>query len=387
MSLLRRSVKRIISKAVTNDYQTLNVIELNAQRLIRNYHLLQQQHPQQAIISVLKGNAYGHGLVPITKILNELPTGCVAVDGYFEAAQIRDITKHHIIVLGYIMPENVHLLDVKRCSFVVQDLAGLQAFAATGKQVHVHLEINTGMNRLGLPATELDECLRYLQVHPTLRLEGVMTHLADADNAKDQGWTVDQIKRFDAAVKTILQAGFKPSLFHVAQTAGSTRQPSKYANAIRLGIGLYGINPLQPSDPGYETLTNLQPVLRLKSTVIKTIKLELGDEVSYSGTFVAPKAMTIAVLPIGYYEGIPRALSNAGMVSVGSQAMPIVGRVYMNHTMVDIADTPVFVGSVLTVIDNQVANPNSINQISNTFGLFSYELLVKLDSSTRRIIV
>src|SRR4029079_172405 len=166
-----------------------------------------------------------------------------------------------------------------------------------------------------LQPEELPAYLDTLKKYPKLQLEGVMTHLADADNELDNNFNAKQLNVFDKQVAHILAAGFRPTIIHIAQTAGSTKIRSQYANAIRLGIGVYGINPLLPHDARYANLEALWPVLELKSTVIKVLDLQKGDKVSYNCTFTAPGPMRVGVLPLGFYEGVPRELSNKGCVT------------------------------------------------------------------------
>jgi len=387
--LLRAKIYKLINgrHRAAREYQPLNRIELNSSAVLANIRLMQQQHPGQHIMPVLKANAYGHGLEEMAEILNAVSCDYLIVDGYFEAAKIRYFSKHRILVLGYIKPENVNLLDIKRCSFVVQDIAGLEAFGHLHQPVRIHMELNTGMNRLGLQPNEVDQYLSTLKKYHNLELEGIMTHLADADNAVDDNFTEQQVIVFDKQVEYIKSQGFQPNLIHIAQTAGSTKAHSHYANGLRLGIGLYGINPLQPRDPHYSQLIGLQPVLDLKSTIIKTIDLKLGDRVSYNGIFTANEKTRIAVLPLGYYEGIPRELSNTGYVTQGGQILPIVGRVCMNHTMVDLAGSNLKVGDEVTVISANPADPNSVTGLNANFKMFPYSLLTGLSSSIRRVIV
>ncbi len=325
--------KLLLSSRAKRRYKTLNLITLSRAAALHNVELVQKQHPSFSIIPVLKANAYGHGLTQMAEILNGADIDLLAVDGYFEAAKIRHITKHQILVLGYILPNNAKLLDTKRCSFVVQDKAGLEAFGRLKKPVRVHVELNTGMNRLGLQPDELDDYLKVLKLFPKLELEGVMTHLADADNETDDSFTNSQVKLFDGLVEQILARGFKPRYVHIAQTAGSAKARSRHANALRLGIGQYGINPLGHSDKQRNQLDKLKPVLELTSTIIKTIDLKPGDRVSYNGIFTAKKPIKIGVLPLGYYEGVPRELSSTGVVTAASRALPIVGRACINHMM------------------------------------------------------
>lgn len=367
-------------------YRSLNMITLNKAHALHNVRLLRGQHSGFHIIPVLKANAYGHGLREMARILNDTDCDLLAVDGYFEAGRIRFISNHRLLVLGYILPENVPLLDTQRCSFVVQDLDVLAAFGRLHRPVKIHLEINTGMNRLGIDPSELTVYLTALQKYPWLTLEGVMTHLADADNESDDRYTTKQVRLFNECVRRVMHAGFSPKYVHIAQTAGSAKVQSQYANAIRLGIGLYGINPLSKQDAAHSILAGLRPVLSLTSTIVKIIDLQKGDQVSYGGTFTAPKAMRIGVLPLGYYEGVPRALGNKGFVMHGKTRLPIVGRVCMNHTMVDLGDVAVSVGDAVVVFADDARQPNGIAHVSETFGLFPYEVITKLSSSIRRIV-
>ncbi|HSX00270.1 MAG TPA: alanine racemase [Patescibacteria group bacterium] len=385
--MLRKQTKRLIRRLSANDYRPLNRITLDRSAVLHNVAHLERQHPDAEIIPVLKGNAYGHGIAEVAEILNDTSCAFLAVDGYFEAGAIRDITTKRILVMGYILPENVHLLDIKRCSFVVQDTAGLRAFASLKRPVQIHMELNTGMNRLGLQSGEIAAYLAELQRHPNLHLEGVMTHLADADNELDESFSTRQLEAFDEQVAAVYAAGFRPQLIHIAQTAGSAKVRSCYANAIRLGIGAYGINPLLPKDSHYTELAALQPVLELRSTIIKCIELQEGDKVSYNCTFVAPKAMRIGVLPLGFYEGVPRPLSNQGCATHNGTVLPIVGRVCMNHTMIDLDKTTLGVGDEVVLIAKQPLEPNSIRTLGATHGLFVYNMLTNLSSSIRREIV
>jgi alanine racemase len=385
--MLRQYTKRALRYFKPSSYQPLNRVELDRSRMLSNIAHIQRLHPQFEIIPVLKGNAYGHGITAVAEILRGSKCSLVAVDGYFEANKIRGISNRHILVMGHILASNIRLLDIKHCSFVIQDIEGLHAFGALRKPVRIHLELNTGMNRLGLRPDELPAYLNVLKGYPKVHLEGVMTHLADADNELDETRNIKQAALFDEQVAHIIAEGFNPKFIHIAQTAGSAKIKSRYANAIRLGIGAYGINPLLPHDPYYEDLQALQPVLELKSTIIKVLDLEKGDKVSYNYTFTAPRKMCIGVLPLGYYEGVPRELSNQGCVTYGNHELPILGRVCMDHTMIDLKDTSLGVNDEVTVISKNPSDPNSVLSLQTAHNLFSYATLTGISSSIRREIV
>lgn len=369
-----------------NSYKTLNIIEINKSNLINNYLLFQNLNPDKKIIPVLKSNAYGHGLRQVTTILNEIDCSFIAVDGYFEAHKIKYLTKHKILVMGYVLQDNAKLLDNKTCSYVIQDIESLISLANMKKKFNIHMEINSGMNRLGIKPSEIDSYLKVLSQYESLTLEGIMTHLYDADNSNDT-ITKQQTEIFDSCVKHILKKGFNPKYIHIAQSAGSVKCKSIYANCIRVGIGLYGINPLSPVDKKYYLLNSLKPVLELKSTIIKIHNLKPKQKVSYNGIYQTKTNQRIGVLPIGYYEWVPRELSNVGIFSNKKRLLPIRGRVCMNHTMIDLSNTKLKKGDSLTLISVDKNMPNSIENISKQYGMFSYSLLTSINETIRRVIV
>lgn len=384
--MLKKYVRIAIDKAHRDKYQTLNIIYINRQNILDNLKVFSNLNPGFKTMAVLKANAYGHGLTQATKILNEADIDFIAVDGYFEANRISFITKHKILVMGYILPGNTRLLDNKKCSYVVQDIESLKALGSDKRHFKVHIELNTGMNRLGLRNDEVAEYLNVLKSFNNLQLEGIMSHLADADNP-DNSYTDMQVRKFDEAVKQILDHDFKPKYIHIAQSAGSLKVKSKYANTMRIGIGLYGINPLDKKDKEYEKLISLKPVLELKSKIIKVFEVGPNEKISYNGVYKTKQPAKVAVLPLGYYEWIPRELSNKGVFTSGLYKLPVCGRVCMNHTMVDVTGTNLNVGDEVTVISSKGSDPNSIESICAKYDLFSSQLLTRLSESIRRIVI
>lgn len=385
--MIKRYIKHRIGNVHRNKYKTLNTAYIYRERILNNVDIFKNLNSGADVIAVLKSNAYGHGLKQVAEALNDAEISFIAVDGYFEANRIIDISKHRILVMGYVLPENARLLNANRCSFVVQDLNGLQALGKLKKRFNIHLEINTGMNRLGIEPDQIEAYLKELSRHSNLRLEGVMTHLADADD-QDNSYTILQANKFDEAVNYIRKQGYDPSYIHIAQTAGSTKCPSKAANTQRIGIGIYGINPLSKKDLNYSKLEALKPVMELKSTVIKVLELNKGEKVSYNGIYQTKKKSRIGVLPLGYYEWVPRELSNKGTFTSAEDAiLPIRGRVCMNHTMIDLTDTNIQEGDQITVISINNKLPNSIELLSRDNDLFSYSLLTRMSESVRRELV
>lgn len=367
------------------DFATHNQIEVSKSALLHNFDLFARLSGKQ-VIPVLKGNAYGHGIEQVAAALKDRKFPYIAVDGYFEALRVRKVSRQPVLIMGAIKPENFARLTYDHFAFAVQDEAAIRALGATGKKIAIHLECNTGMNRYGATTGVIEHLTRLILTYPNLRLEGVMSHLADSDGT-DQANVDEAVAKYDHCVETVMEAGAAPALFHLGQTAGSLKETSAYANTMRLGIGLYGINPFAKTHPLHKKLRDLRPALNFISTITKTIDLKKGESVSYNYTFTAPKDMRIGILPAGYYEGVPRALSNTGLVSRGDSYLPIVGRVCMNHTMISLENDGTALDDEVAIFSATPKNKNSVDNAANNHGLFNYNLLTALSPDVRRILV
>lgn len=387
---MKPKIRKIINdsiKKLEKDFTPLNTVELFKDNLLHNYNFFRKQSGNQNIFPVVKSNAYGHGLKEVVTILNETDAPYIVVDGYYEALTIEDITDKKILVMGYIDPVNVANLDFSRFTFVVHDEVTVDAFGKTGKDVNVHLEINTGMNRYGVSIDELDNLLLSLKKYKNIHVTGVMSHLADADGL-DISYTKMQEDMFKQAVEKVLDYGYKLEFIHLAQTAGTFKTDNSFCNSARVGIGLYGIHTIDKNDDAYETVTqNLKPVLRLKSTITKVINLKPGEKVSYNCTFEAKRPSRIGVLPLGYYEGVNRELSNKGVVRYKDQDLPIVGRVCMNHTMINLTESDAKYGDEVEVIGVDKTQKNSLQYRYENLNLFAYGEMVHINKNIRRVII
>jgi alanine racemase len=368
------------------EYVTHNCITVSRSAIVHNVNIFRQLSGK-AIIPVLKGNAYGHGIQLVAQALARQQFPYIAVDGYFEALRVREVSNQAVLVLGAILPENFANMRYDNFAFAVQDAPTIHALGKTGKHIAVHLECNTGMNRYGAEPDDVTALAKLIVRYKNLTLEGVMSHLADSDG-EDPATIDNAVDTFDTCVDRVREAGANPSLMHVAQTAGSLRAQSRHANAIRLGVGLYGINPFPAGHSLYAPLQRaLRPALTFTSTITHIIDLKKGEKVSYNYTFTAPRAMRIGIIPAGYYEGVDRALSNRGAVQVGSAYAPIVGRVCMNHTMISLEECPhAQVGDQVTIYSNNPADHNSISVIAKQHNLFAYNLLTSLSCDVRRVL-
>ena len=332
--------------------------------------------PSCDIIAVVKANAYGHGLVEMTQALQRLGIARFGVATIEEGLTLRAAgIQAPIVMLGALFPPQIPDLVANSLTPVIHEPAGAAALAKqlspTAQPYAVHLKVETGMGRLGLTLAELSTMLSAAEFKGPLRLEGLMTHLADADG-DDRSFSDEQLAQFHAAVDRARQAGFKVPLVHAANSAAIVRYPAAHFSAVRPGIMLYGYHTL----PALVTSPELKPVLSLTTTVVQVRKLPVGASVSYNRTFVAKRPTHIAVLPIGYADGFNRLLSNRGAVLLRGQRAPVVGSVCMDMTMVDVTEiAAVQAGDQAVVIGQRGTLAIRADDVAELLGTIPYEVL------------
>lgn len=378
----RASVNKLLSRFEKN-FVVYNEIRLDKSALLNNVEVLSGLAQNKTIIPVLKSNAYGHGLREVSKILSERKFPYIAVDGYFEAQVVHEVFKQPVLVMGAIAPENYRKINSKYNAFVVHDEQTINAMGESEKKFILHLEIDTGMTRHGVQPSQVLDYVNLIKSFPNLNLEGIMTHLSEADNP-DNIFTNKQVELFDNCVERILATETKIKWIHIAQSAGTPKVSSKYANASRTGIALYGLNPLAKDDLDYGSFENLMPVLEFISTITKLHNTKKGVSVGYGRTYRPDVDTIIAVLPLGYYEGIPRELSNHGFVEINGSNHKIAGRVCMNITMVDVGKSKVKVGDKVIIISRDKNSKISAQSICAENDLFIYSFLTSLNQNIRR---
>jgi len=358
-------------------FRTLNLIQINKEALIHNVRLYQSLRPDLSICPVLKSNAYGHGLKLIAKTLDPLNLDYFIVDSIYEAYQLRDEKlKTPVLVLGYTHPENFK--KKLPFHFTAFDEESLKLHAKLGHPIHI--EVDTGMSRMGFPLDELESAMKLAKTI-NANIVGLFSHLATADEA-DLRYMQDQESKFENAVSIIKEAGFSPRWIHLGNSAGGIRSKLPSLTMMRLGVSLYGINPIEGN--GREKIDELKLVAKVTSSIISVRHLKKGDKVSYGCTYTAPKDMSIAAVPFGYYEGIDRGLSNLGSMEVNGSICPIVGRVCMNHTMINVTDIDVNIGDEVVIYSDIQDSEVSFNEQAKKAGTIPYELMVRLSESVRR---
>jgi len=334
--------------------------------------------PAARVVGVVKAGAYGHGLVPVARRLEAAGVDVLGVAVVEEAVALRAAgVATPILVLSPGYEAAAATVAELGLEVVVSDLAELDALEAaarcTSRPVGIHLKVDTGMGRLGLEPAAMESALLRLRRATHLRLAGVMSHLACAD--EDAAFTGEQIAAFAALRPRLAAAGFGAIPLHLANTAGVVRFPDAHFDMVRPGLGLYGYGG-----------PDLEPALTLVTRVVRIRHLRAGATVGYGRTFRCRRPTRMGVARIGYGDGLPRALSNRGVFLVAGHRCPILGRVNMDLTCIDLTDAPeAAVGGEAVVIGSQGDERITAEEVAAQAGTIVYEVLCGIGPRVARV--
>ncbi|MBI4037630.1 alanine racemase [Candidatus Curtissbacteria bacterium] len=373
---------RIIRRLQNKEYVPLNRVEVSKSALVNNYRYLASCDKRISIAPVLKSNAYGHGLIKIAKTLDNLGCPMFCVDSLHEAYELsKGEIKTPIFIMGYINPPN---LKIKKLNFTyaIYDFRQAEILNQFQPGSKVHVKVDTGMNRLGVPLNELGKLITKIKKLKNIEIVGLMSHFSSPKVSKP--YTDYQTKNFKEALKILRQHHIEPEWRHLAASGGllnNVNSISKITNMARVGISLFGL---------YRTgkFSKLKPVLKLTSQIVQLKRIKKGEYIGYDMAYRANSDMKIAVLPIGYNDGVERRLTNKGFIKVGNKFCRVVGKVSMNITTIDVTDVDVRLGNKVVVYSDKIADVNSLENVAANVGTIPHELLVHLNpASIRREIV
>jgi alanine racemase len=337
--------------------------------------------PGVELLAVVKANAYGHGALMVARAALAAGASRLGVACPDEGVALRRAgIQAPILILGYTPvgeAEKVVAYGLTpTVNSVAQAEAVAQASARRGLITPVHLKVETGMNRFGLAPETLLALAHTVEGMSSLRLEGIYTHFACADEA-DKAFTWQQYEAF-MAVAGKLQVPLR----HVANSAAVLDLPQMALDMVRVGIALYGLYP----SAAVSRSVPLRPVLSLKSRIARVKDLEPGETVSYGRTWAAPAPSRVALVPCGYADGLPRTLSNRGMALIRGQRVPIVGRICMDLTMVEVGQVGgVAEGEEVVLIGRQGGEAIGADEVASLAGTISYEVLCGISRRVPRV--
>lgn len=345
--------------------------------------------PGTKIIAVVKTDGYGHGAVPIAKEIQEME--CLfgyAVATVEEAEElIRNGIDKPILVLGIPFADQYERMveqQIRPAVSSYEEAVGLnEVCERLGKELPIHIAVDTGMSRIGFQVTEVQaDVIQEISHLSHLRIEGIFTHFARADEL-DKTSAQKQYQLFEEMIRKLEARNVSIEYHHCSNSAGIMDLPSYNMDIVRAGITLYG---LWPSDEVHKERLPLKPVLSLYSQVAFVKNLEKDREISYGGTYTTPSVRRIATIPVGYGDGYPRGLSNKGSVLIRGRRAPITGRVCMDQFMVDVTDIPdVQVGDRVTLIGADGVETISVEEAGALSGRFNYEFVCNLGKRIPRV--
>jgi alanine racemase len=366
---------------------------VSLEQIARNYrHVCAAVGPGVEVMAVVKADAYGHGAVEVSNTLIREGARWLAVSSVDEGVTLRlaGIGVRTLVMAGFLDSEREAIVahDLTPTAHSLEDVAELDRMAQrAGKPLAFHLKIDSGMGRMGTRAqpSEIVAAVRKLRA---ARLEGLMTHFASAaDFASPQ--TGQQIARFDACYAALRNAGIAIDYVHLSSTnAIGYALRNAWHNMVRAGHALYGyVSPARgPAAP--PQILAVQPALTWKARILAVKSIEEGTQVGYGGTYRAPRDMRIAVLAVGYADGVFHRLSNRGKVIAAGQLTPIVGTVSMDLTTIDVSHAPELQpGDAVTLLGREGDAALDAQQIARVAGTISYNILSSISSRVRRVYV
>jgi alanine racemase len=366
--------------------------EINLDSLAANFHLVKEQvGPSINVMAVVKANAYGHGATACARRLEREGANWFGVALPEEGIELRDAgISRPILCLAGFWEGQAELCLQHALVPVIYRLDMLEAIdrAARDRGViaDVHLKIDTGMGRLGVRFDEVAEFAPQLKTFKNIRVDALMTHFAAADEPSCEILTHDQIHRFQNAVTAFRELGHRPSLVHLANSAGIFAEPESWGNMVRPGGVLYGLWR-DILDPAHRD-ENFQPVMSLHSRISLLKWVPEGETVGYGCTFEASRKTLVATIPIGYDDGYPRGLSNRSHAIIRGVFATIIGRISMDLTLIDVTNVPdVSLNDEVILMGKSAGQSVTAEYLAKTAGTLSYEVTCGIGSRVPRVFV
>jgi len=361
-------------RMILENYGTWLEIDLSILR--KNYQLLSELSSSK-VMPIVKANAYGHGFERIATALEDAGAEWFGVARVEEALKLRELgIKVNILVLGYTPPSRVSHAIKERISLTVYDILVAESYALHAKRlkqrVNLHVKIDTGMGRLGVVAKKAVSFVEYVKNQKSLKLEGVFTHFACADEI-EKDVTEKQIEQFEIILQELKSKNLLPEIIHAANSAGMINFPETRFNLIRAGIAFYGHSPSNQT----KLPDGISSAISWKTRLISIKELSAGHGVSYGHTYHTTNKERIGVIAVGYGDGLRRRPGN--YVLIRGKRVPIIGTVCMDQCMVNLDEIPdAVIGDEVIIIGKQMDVEISAADIANDWGTINYEVLCGL---------
>jgi alanine racemase len=363
--------------------------EIDLRALRFNYEGIRKRvGPEVRIMGIVKANAYGHGIVEVSKALVRFGVDYLGVGFAEEGIALRKAgVSCPVLVLGGVLGRQIsdflqYRLDITVSSVeIARQIAEEVRRSGNGSAADVHLKIDTGMERIGVKSENAAKFIDDVSALAGIAVKGLYSHFATADEA-DKSFALEQLRKFNMVVAAAVRAGHRIPYIHIANSGAILDIPGSFHTMVRPGIMLYGVYPSREAGRSIP----LRPVLSLRSNVVFMKEVPAGTSISYGRRYTTPKATRIATVPVGYGDGYPRRLSNAATVLIGGKPYPVVGTVCMDQLMVDVGtEAAIHVGDDVTLIGPDNGSQIGIWELSETVGTIPYEILTGIAARVPRI--
>ncbi|HKH45440.1 MAG TPA: alanine racemase [Thermoanaerobaculia bacterium] len=327
-------------------------------------------------MAVVKADAYGHGAVGVSRVLEAAGVEWLGVALLEEGAEIRRAgVRLPILVLGTARPSKISLYRRYRLTPTVSSLAELALWrdwtAGQTAPQPIHLKVNTGMSRLGVQLEEVPAALEVIRGHPVLQLAGLLSHFAEADDLDSPRNSLQQ-ERFTGVLELLTEEERRSAMIHMANSAAALHRPGSRYDLVRLGLAIYGLDPVGLPESG------LHPAMSVRARIVQLREVPAGTPVSYGGRTVVQRRSRIAVVPVGYADGYAWRLTGKAEALVGERRVPIAGSVTMDMTLLDVTDTGAELGDEVVLLGRQGDEEITAFELARHAGTISWEILCHL---------
>jgi len=378
--------------AYMNTKQPLKVrtwLEIDRNTMAKNYAVFRTMiKPETKLMAVVKSNAYGNELIGFSKVMDELGADMFGVDSITEGIALREVgIVKPILVLGFTIPENVSIASEKNISITLSSFDALNFLIKNKTPIKVHIKIDSGMHRQGFYPSDAEKLSDMLLKARHIKVEGIYTHFANAKNPRFSKDTDKQAKEFEKAVAVFKKKGFI-FLKHTCATSGTILFPKYHYDMVRVGIGLHGLWPSGEVKKASESKIKLEPILSWKTVVSEVKTIKKGEGIGYDFSEVLKKNTQVAICPIGYWHGYPRALSSVGYVLILGKRARVLGRVAMDMIVVDITGIKdVQMGDEVSLIGKQGNEEVTADELAKLCKTSNYEVVTRINPKIQRIFV
>ena len=403
-ALQAENTRKIVAPmSLESDAAPVHRVEISRSALRHNVGVFRKLAPESRFMAVVKSNAYGHDLDLVVESVRDI-VDWFGVNSVSELRRLRRLDRETPVLVMGLNARDLGALDAAEladlnqagpAAIVVSSIKAIELLRERAPALSFHLKVDTGLSRLGASGDDLEAIFEYLAARPGLPWAGLMTHFANVEDVTDQTYALEQLRRFDSLHgRALTAAGDRELIFHAAASAPALILPPSRLDLLRVGISLYGFWPSPQtklsalSHYGEAGLPELRPVMRWCTRVVHVHRVPAGTSVGYGCTYRVEQDTIIATLPVGYYEGYERKLSNRSYVLIRGRRAKLIGRVSMNMITVDVNLIPgVEVGDTAVLLGRDGDEEISADALGDLTGTINYEVVTRVNAELERVLV